>query len=44
MTHETQDVQNLRGYILARLYEADDVMDSYFAMQVNRDFMHGKEV
>lgn len=35
---ETNDIQNLRGYILSRLYEAADVMDSYFAIQVNRDF------
>lgn len=37
VANETNDVQNLRGYIIARLYEAADVMDSYFAIQVNHD-------
>lgn len=41
---ETNDIQNLRGYILARLYEAPDVMDSYFEIQVNHDlFSERKE-
>lgn len=38
LENETNNIQNLRGYILARLYEAADVMDSYFAIQVNHDF------
>ena len=40
---EVNDIQNLRGYILARLYEAADVMDSYFAIQVNHDLFNEKK-
>lgn len=40
---EVNDIQNLRSYILARLYEAADVMDSYFAIQVNHDLFNEKK-
>ena len=34
---ENHSIQNPRSYIMARLYEAEDVMDSYYEMQVNHD-------
>ena len=36
--HETQKVNNPRGYILSRLYEAEDVMDAYYKTRVQHDF------
>ena len=37
MKEETNVVQYPRGYLLARLYEAKDVMDTYYQIRVNHD-------
>lgn len=37
MKEETNAVQHPRGYLLARLYEAEDVMDTYYQIRVNHD-------
>ena len=37
MKEETNVVQHPRGYLLARLYEAEDVMDTYYQIRVNHD-------
>ena len=37
MKEETNAVQLPRGYLLARLYEAEDVMDTYYQIRVNHD-------
>ena len=34
---ESNVVQHPRGYLLARLYEAEDVMDTYYQIRVNHD-------
>ncbi len=37
MKEETNVVQHPRGYLLARLYEAEEVMDTYYQIRVNHD-------
>jgi hypothetical protein len=37
MKEETNIVQHPRGYLLARLYEAEEVMDTYYQIRVNHD-------
>lgn len=37
MKEENNIVQHPRGYLLARLYEAEDVMDTYYQIRVNHD-------
>jgi len=37
MKGENNIVQHPRGYLLARLYEAEDVMDTYYQIRVNHD-------
>ena len=37
MKEENNIVQHPRGYLLARLYEADEVMDTYYQIRVNHD-------
>lgn len=37
MKEETNVVQHPRGYLLARLYEAEEVMDTYYQFRVNHD-------
>ena len=37
INEETNVVQHPRGYLLARLYEAEDVMDTYYQIRVNHD-------
>ncbi len=38
MKEENNIVQHPRGYLLARLCEADEVMDTYYQIRVNHDF------
>ena len=38
MKEENNIVQHPRGYLLARLYEAEEVMDTYYQIRVNHDF------
>lgn len=37
MKEETNIVQHPRGYLLARLYEAEKIMDTYYQFRVNHD-------
>lgn len=37
MKEENNIVQHPRGYLLARLYEAEEVMDTYYQIRVNHD-------
>lgn len=37
MKEESNIVHYPRGYLLARLYEAEEVMDTYYQIRVNHD-------